>query len=100
MTKGMSVGSPYREPRPKSPERLSLRKIDFAGLVDGVPMIQATFAYDTWCCEDFHEVMDAVETLNIVIEKASEKAYKTRMQGLRKEHEEAIKEFRESGDIQ
>lgn len=87
------MGSPHREPRSKSPERLSLRKIDFAGLVDGVPMVQATFAYDTWCCSDFHEVMDAVETLNSVIEKAFESAYDSRIQELNKEHEELLKEL-------
>jgi len=94
------MGSQYREPRPKSPERLHLRKIDFAGVVDGVPMVQATFAYDPWCCEDTHEVMDAIATLNSVVEKASEKAYRKRMDGARKEHEEILEEFRASGDIQ
>jgi hypothetical protein len=94
------MGSPYREPRPKSPERLSLRKIDFAGLVDGVPMVQATFAYDTWCCSDTHEVMDAIATLNEVIEKASEKAYKKRMTGARKEHEEILKEINAQREVQ
>ena len=94
------MGSPYREPRPKSPERLSLRKIDFAGIVDGVPMVQATFAYDTWCCSDVHEVMDAITTLNDVIERASEKAYKKRMEGARKEHEEILRELNESRDVQ
>lgn len=66
------------EAKPQSPERLSIRKIDFAGMVDGVPMVQATFAYDTWCCSDFHEVMDAIETLQKVIEDASDRAYKKR----------------------
>jgi hypothetical protein len=94
------MGSPYREPRPKSPERLSLRKIDFAGTVDGVPMIQATFAYEAWCCNDVHEVMDAITTLNDVIEKASEKAYKKRMAGARKEHEEILKEINAQRKVQ
>jgi hypothetical protein len=94
------MGSQYKEPRPKSPERLNLRKIDFAGFVDGVPMVQATFAYDTWCCESFHEVMDAVETLNNVIEKACEDAYDTRIQGLKAEHEDVLREFHASSDIQ
>lgn len=94
------MGSPYREPRPKSPERLSLRKIDFAGMVDGVPMVQATFAYDTWCCSDFHEVMDAVKTLNAVIEKAYENAYEKRNQALNEEHQELLREINGSGDVQ
>lgn len=94
------MGSEYREPRPKSPERINLRKIDFAGMVDGVPMVQATFAYDTWCCSDFHEVMDAVETLNNIVEKASEKAYKRRIQALNEEHQEVLREIRGSGDVQ
>lgn len=89
----MKMGSPYREPRSKSPERLSLRKIDFAGMVDGVPMVQATFSYDTWCCSDFHEVMDGVETLNNIIEKATEDAYKERMAGAEAEMDEIRKEF-------
>ena len=93
------MGSPYREPRPKSPERISLRKIDFAGLVDGVPMVQATFSYATWCCEDFHEVMDAVETLNAVLEKANEDAYNERMAGARAEMDEIRKEFDLSSDV-
>lgn len=93
------MGSPYREARPKSPERLNLRKIDFAGLVDGVPMVQATFAYNTWCCEDFHEVMDAVETLNNVIEKAAEDAYNERMAGAKAEMDEIRKEFDLPSDL-
>lgn len=93
------MGSPYREPRPRSPERLNLRKIDFAGMVDGVPMVQATFAYDTWCCSDFHEVMDAVETLNSVIEKAVEDAYSERIAGLNKELAELREEFDTSNNL-
>jgi hypothetical protein len=94
------MGSPYREPRSKSPERLNLRKIDFAGIVDGVPMVQATFAYDTWCCSDTHEVMDAITTLNDIIEKASERAYKKRMDAARKENEELLKEINAQRDVQ
>lgn len=94
------MGSQYREPRPKSPERLHLWKIDFAGIVDGVPIVKATFAYETWCCLDTHEVMDAITTLNDVIEKASEKAHKKRMTEARKEHEEILKEFNEYRDVQ
>jgi hypothetical protein len=94
------MGSEYREPRPKSPERINLRKIDFAGMVDGVPMVQATFAYDTWCCSDFHEVMDAVETLNNIIEKSSEDAYEKRVQALNEEHKELLREIRGSSQVQ
>ncbi len=90
----------YGEPRPKSPERLSLKKIDFAGIVDGVPMVQATFEYDAWCCSDVHEVMDAITTLNNVIEKSSERAYKKRMAGARKKHEELKKEIDAQRKIQ
>lgn len=88
------MGSEYEEPRPKSPERINLKKIDFAGLVDGVPMVQATFAYDTWCCSDFHEVMDAIETLNNIIEKSSEDAYEIRIKALNDEHKELLREIR------
>ena len=94
------MGSVYREPRPKSPERLHLWKIDFAGIVDGVPIVKATFAYETWCCSDTHEVMDAITTLNDVIEKASEKAYKKRMDGARKEHEEVLREINGPREVQ
>lgn len=78
------------EPKPQSPERLSIRKIDFAGMVDGVPMVQATFAYDTWCCSGFHEVMDAIETLQSVIEKASERAYRKRQEGYKEQMKEIL----------
>lgn len=91
------MGSPFREARPKSPERLELSKIDSMEIVDGVPTITATFTYDTWCCSGFHEVMDAITTLNAVVEKASEQAYKRRMAGARKEHEELTREINGQG---
>jgi hypothetical protein len=63
-------------------------------------MVQATFAYDTWCCSDSHELIDAVNTLNEVIETASERAYKKRMAGARKEHEALLEEFNAQREVQ
>lgn len=62
-------------------------------------MVQATFAYDSWCCSEAHEAIDAVLTLSDVIDKASERAYKKRMAGAQKEHEELLKEINEPREV-
>ena len=95
------MGSPYREPRPKSPERIKLRSIDSAGFEDGDSVtVQATFTYYTWCCHDAHEICDAIEALHKAVEESAERAERKRSKKARAEHEELLKEFRESGQIQ
>ena len=100
------MGSPYREPRPKSPERIRLKSIDSVkfeehdGYVDDSVTIQATFTYYTWCCHDSHEICDAVEALHLAIQDSADRAEKKRQKKLSAEHEELLKEIRESRDIQ
>lgn len=100
------MGSRYREPRPKSPERIQLQSIDSArfdkhdGYVDDAVTIQATFTYYTWCCRDFHEIVDAVAALEKAIQDSHDRAERKRRKKAQAEHDELLKEFRESGDIQ
>ena len=91
------MGSPYREPRPRSPERIRLRSIDSAGFEDGdVVTVQATFTYYTWCCSDSHEIVDAVAALEKAIQDAHDRAERKRRKKAQAEHDEILKEFRES----
>ena len=95
------MGSQYREPRPKSPERIRFRSIDSASFEDGDAVtIQATFTYYTWCCSDSHEIVDAVAALEKAIQDSHDRAERKRRKKAQAEHDELLKEFRESGDIQ
>ena len=100
------MGSQYREPRPKSPERIRLKSIDSVcfeerdGYVDDAVTVQATFTYYTWCCHNSHEMCDAVEALHKAIEEAASRAERKRSKKARAEHDELLKEIRESRDIQ
>lgn len=88
------MGSEYREPRPKSPERLELINFQSAGFDEnGSLRIVAEFRYEPWCCNGSHEISDAVVTLEKVISEASEKAEEIR-------HELAVEELRKDiGDL-
>lgn len=100
------MGSPYREPRPRSPERIRLKSIDSVsfeehdGYVDDAVTIQATFTYYTWCCGDSHEIVDAVAALEKAIQDAHDRAERKRLKKAQAEHDELLKELRESGQIQ
>jgi len=100
------MGSPYREPRPKSPERIRLKSIDSVkfeehdGYVDDSVTIQATFTYYTWCCSDSHEIVDAVAALEKAIQESHDRAERKRRKKAQAEHNELLKELRESGQIQ
>ena len=100
------MGSPYREPRPRSPERIRLKSIDSVkfeehdGYVDDVVTVQATFTYYTWCCHDAHEMCDAVEAMHRAIEDSANRAEKKRQKKLHAEHKDLLEELRESRDIQ
>jgi hypothetical protein len=104
--KDKAMGSKYREPRPKSAEKLRLQSIDSAGFEkdsDGysgdVVTVRATFTYYTWCCNDSHEIADAVVALQDAITSASESAYRKRMKGASKEVKELREELRDSGQV-
>lgn len=95
------MGSPYREPRPRSPERLKLRSIDSARLEESdVVTVQATFTYYTWCCGDSHEIVDAVAVLEKAIQDAHDRAENKRLKKLQTEHDELLKEIRGSSQVQ
>jgi hypothetical protein len=101
-----TMGSKYREPRPKSPEKLAIKSIDFAGFEvdsDGysgdVVTVKASFTYYTWCCNGSHEIADAVVALQDAITSAAESAHKKRMKGANKEVEELRKEISEQGQV-
>lgn len=88
------MGSPYREPRPQSPERLRLKSIDFAGFdpESGHLVVQASFTYDTWCCSDSHEITDAILAVSETFEAASTMAEEERLKNLHKEYEGVLDE--------
>lgn len=100
------MGSRYREPRPKSPERIKLDSIDSAlfeehdGYVRDAVTVKATFTYYTWCCGESHEIVDAVAALEKAIQDAHDRAERKRRKKAQAEHDELLKELRESGQLQ
>jgi hypothetical protein len=88
------MGSPYREPRPQSPERLRLKSIDFAGFDrdTGELIVQVSFNYDTWCCSNSHEIIDAILAVSETFEAASTMAEEERLKNLHKEYEGVLDE--------
>lgn len=88
------MGSPHREPRPQSPERLRVKRIDFAGHdpEDGAVTVTVSFSYDTWCCNGSHEVTDAISAVVDTFEAASESSEKYRLQKLEEEYKDAFTE--------
>lgn len=99
------MGSRYREPRPRSPERIRLRSIDSArfeehdGYVDDSVTIQATFTYYTWCCHDSHEIVDAVAALERAIQDAHDRSEKKRLKKSQEEHAEVLREISGQSEI-
>jgi len=83
------MGSEYREPRPKSPERLKLVAIESAKFIDqDTVQVKATLEYDRWCCDDMHEIVDAVAALERALESGIRSAEDERLEGLKKELED------------
>lgn len=82
------MGSPYREPRPKSPERISIKRIDFAGHdpEDSRVTVTVSFVYDTWCCNGSHEITDAISAVVDTFEAASAISEKERLENLEEEY--------------
>lgn len=65
-----------REARPRSPERLSVLRVDGAAFEDdGRLTVTVTVNYEPWCCCGPHELTDAViavaETLAVAAEDAT-----------------------------
>ncbi len=64
------------EARPRSPERLSVLRVDGAAFDEaGRLTVTVTFDYEPWCCSGPHELTDAViavtETLAVAAEGAA-----------------------------
>lgn len=83
------MGSPYREPRPKSPERLRVSKVNSAQFdpETGSLEVVVTFDYDRWCCNGSHEILDAITAVMETFEAASLQAEQERIKNLEKEYE-------------
>lgn len=83
------MGSKWREPRPKSPERLAIKSIDKTSFTeeDGLE-ITVTFSYDAWCCRESHELVDAVIAMETSFKESAVRAYKKRMRGAERESRE------------
>lgn len=99
------MGSRYREPRPKSPERLRIKSIDSArfdshdGYEDDAVTIQATLTYYTWCCHNSHEIVDAIAALEKAIQSAVLRAEKKRSKKAQEEHRELLEEINAQRNI-
>jgi hypothetical protein len=73
-------------PKPKSPERLDLVRVESAGYNDdGSLEVTVTYRYDPWCCNGFHEVADGVQAIHDMMEKSADRAYKKRINRINKE---------------
>jgi len=84
------MGSKYRSAHKKSPERLTLTKINKVSTRMDSIQITATFNYEPWFDATAGEMSDAVETLTRVVEVAADKAYVKREAKLKEEHEEVL----------
>jgi len=78
------------EPKPKSPERLSLLGYSQVRHKDGRVRLTVELAYERWCCSGPHELVDAVETVKEVFEVAEEVAQKLRLKEIEKEVNEKL----------
>jgi hypothetical protein len=82
------MGSEFREPRPKSAERLAIKSIDHAEYSDGAVLVKLTVSYDTWCCGDYHEVLDGIIAVSDAIYSSADLAQTAREDALRNEYAE------------
>lgn len=58
-------------PKAGNPKRLSLNKIDKVKLKNSdIVELRITLDYTTWCCNDSHELSDAVIALQNLLELA------------------------------
>jgi hypothetical protein len=72
--KEQTMSDPFREPRPLSPERLSLLSIDGVRHKDYMIEMQATFMFNPWEPDWPDELSRAVTVLNNVINDSAEYA--------------------------
>jgi len=72
------MSDPYREPRPLSPERLTLLTIDSVRRTGGMVEVQATFLFDPYTPEWEGELSHAVSALTDVISDGADRAKRKR----------------------
>jgi len=72
------MGNRYREPRPHSPERLSLKSIDSVKHEDYAVEVQSTFLFDPYTPDWEGELSRAVAVLSKVISDGAERAERKR----------------------
>ena len=81
------MGSEWREPRPTSPERLTIKSIDKVKAVNSdIVSISVTFSYEPWCCTGPHELADAVKAVERAIQESSEASLAFREAKLEEEY--------------
>ncbi len=80
------MGNRYREPRPHSPERLSLKSIDSVKHEDYAIEVQATFLFDPYTPDWEGELSRAVVVLSKVISDGAERAERKRERKSREEY--------------
>ena len=80
------MGNRYREPRPLSPERLSLKSIDSVKHEDYTVEVQATFLFDPYTPDWEGELSRAVVVLSKVISDGAERAERKRELKSREEY--------------
>jgi len=80
------MGNRYREPRPHSPERLSLKSIDSVKHEDYAVEVQATFLFDPYTPDWEGELSRAVVVLSKVISDGAERAERKRERKSREEY--------------
>ncbi len=85
-TQGVPMGNRYREPRPLSPERLSLKSIDSVKHEDYAIEVQATFLFDPYTPDWEGELSRAVVVLSKVIIDGAERAERKRERKSREEY--------------
>ena len=80
------MGNRYREPRPLSPERLSLKSIDSVKHEDYAIEVQATFLFDPYTPDWEGELSRSVVVLSKVISDGAERAERKRERKSREEY--------------
>jgi len=80
------MGNRYREPRPLSPERLSLKSIDSVKQDQYMVEVQATFLFDPYTPDWPGELSRAVAVLSKVISDGAERAERKRERKSREEY--------------
>jgi len=80
------MGNRYREPRPLSPERLSLKSINSVKHEDYAVEVQATFLFDPYTPDWEGELSRAVVVLSKVISDGAERAERKRERKSREEY--------------